>query len=123
MRQRLNPIRQVRELYLPTLDLLDLAKELPYAVRDIVRKLREGRLSIEYKHVGLEPARRTLESAANRIALAIVIASLVVGSSLLVNARVPPLVSDISIIGIIGYAIAYVIALWLVASILRSGSK
>jgi ubiquinone biosynthesis protein len=47
----------------------------------------------------------------------------VVGSSLLVNARVPPLVSDISIIGIIGYAIAYVIALWLVASILRSGSK
>jgi len=123
VRQRLNPIRQVRELYLPTLDLLDLAKELPYAVRDIVRKLREGRLSIEYKHVGLEPARRTLESAANRIALAIVIASLVVGSSLLVNARVPPLVSDISIIGIIGYAIAYVIALWLVASILRSGSK
>jgi len=123
VRQRLNPIRQVRELYLPTLDLLDLAKELPYSVRDIVRKLREGRLSIEFKHVGLEPARRTLESAANRIALAIVTASLVVSSSLLVNARVPPVVSNISIIGIIGYVIAWVIGLCLVVSILRSGSK
>jgi len=123
VRQRLDPIRQARELYLPTLDLLDLAKELPYAVRDIVRKLREGRLSIEYKHVGLEPARRTLASAANRIALAIVTASLVVGSSLLVSARMPPVVSDISIIGIIGYVIAWVIGLWLVVSILRSGSK
>lgn len=123
VRQRLNPIRQVRELYLPALDMLDLAKELPYAVRDIVRKLREGRLGIEYKHVGLEPSRRTLETAANRIALAIVIASLVVSSSLLVNARVPPLVSDISVIGIIGYVIAWLLGLRLVVSILRSRNR
>jgi ubiquinone biosynthesis protein len=122
LRRRVNPIRQVRELYLPALDLVDLVKELPYAARDIIRQLREGRLKIEYEHVGLEPARHTLDQAANRLALAIVLAALVIGSSLIVLSRVPPLVADISVIGIIGYAIAWGLGLWLVLSILRSGS-
>ena len=107
---------------LPTLDLIDFAKEFPYAARDIIRQLREGRLRIEYEHIGLEPTRHTLDHAANRLALAIVLAALVVGSSLIVLSRVPPLVADISVIGIIGYAIAWSLSLWLVFSILRSGS-
>ncbi len=122
LRRRVNPIRQIRELYLPTLDLIDFVKEFPYAARDIIRQLREGRLRIEYEHIGLEPVRRTLDHAANRMALAIVIAALVIGSSLVVLSRVPPLVADISIIGIVGYVIAWAFGLWLVFSILRSGS-
>jgi len=101
--------------------LLDLAKELPYVTRDIVRQLREGQLSIKYEHVGLDPMRRTLDRVVNRIALAIVIAAVIIGASLLVNARVPPLVSDVSIIGIVGYVIAWILGIWLVLSILRSG--
>ena len=123
LRQRGNPIRQLREFYLPALDLLDLAKELPYTTRDIIRQLREGRINIKYEHVGLEPARRTLDSVANRIALAIVLAALVIGSSLLVHAAVPPLAADISIIGIVGYFIAWTLGMWLVLSILRSGRR
>lgn len=122
LRRRISPSRQARELYLPTLDFIDLIKELPYAARDIIRQLREGRLKIEYEHVGLEPTRRTLDHAANRLALAIVLAALVVGSSLIVLSGVPPLVADISIIGVIGYAIAWSLGLWLVFSIFRSGS-
>jgi ubiquinone biosynthesis protein len=122
LRRRVNPIRQIRELYLPTLDLIDFAKEFPYAAKDIIRQLREGRLRIEYEHIGLEPIRRTLDHAANRMALAIVIAALVVGSSLVVLSRVPPLVADISIIGIVGYVIAWTFGLWLVISMLRSGN-
>lgn len=121
LRRQNNPIHQARELYLPTLELLDLAKELPYVTRDIVRQIREGQLSIKYEHVGLDPMRRTLDRVANRMALAIVIAALIIGSSLLVNARVPPLVSDVSIIGIVGYVIAWIFGIWLVLSILRSG--
>jgi ubiquinone biosynthesis protein len=121
LRRRINPIRQARELYLPVLDLLDLAKELPYAAKDIVHQLREGRITIKYEHVGLESTRRTLDHVANRIALAIVLAALIVGSSLLVYAKVPPLVSDISIIGIVGYGIAWTLGIWLVFSIFRSG--
>ncbi len=122
LRRRVNPIRHIRELYLPTLDLIDFAKEFPYAARDIIRQLREGRLRIEYEHIGLEPVRRTLDHAANRMALAIVIAALVIGSSLVVLSRVPPLVADISIIGIVGYVIAWGLGLWLVISMLRSGN-
>ena len=122
MRRRFNPFRQARELYLPALDMVDLVKEFPYAARDVVRQLREGRLKIESEHIGLEPARKTLDHVANRLALSIVIAALVVGSSLVVHAKVPPLVAEISIIGIIGYAIAWAFGVWLMFSILRSGS-
>ncbi len=123
LRQRVNPFRQARELYLPALELLDLAKEFPYSARDIMRQLKEGRLRIEYAHVGLEPARLTLHRAANRLALAVVIAALVLGSSLMAPAQLSPLVGDISLLSIVGFVIALELGVWLMVGMLREGGK
>lgn len=121
-KRRFNLLRQAREFYFPALDYIDLAKELPYAAKDIMRQLRAGRLKIEYVHVGLEPATRSMSRAANRLAVAIILAALLIGSSLLISSRVPPLAGGISVIGIIGYVIAYGFGLWLLMSIFRSGN-
>lgn len=120
LRHRFGPLRQGRELGSAALELLDFLKELPYETRTILRQVREGRARMEFEHVGLEPMRETLNRISNRVAISIVLAALLVGSSLIVHSGLPPAVSGVPVIGITGYVIAAFFGLWLVISILRS---
>jgi ubiquinone biosynthesis protein len=120
LRRQFSPLKEVRELGTAAIDLIDLLKDLPYETRSILRKLREGRIKMEVEQTGQDMVRRTLNRVGNRLAVALVVAALLVGSALLVVSESPPLVSGISIIGITGFGIAAVLGLLLEFSILRS---
>lgn len=107
------------DLYFSSLDLFGFLKELPFDLQDIVRLLKSGSMRIQYEHHGLEPVLNTLDRMANRLIFAIVLAALIIGSSLVVLAGVPPLISDIPVIGIAGFVIAGLIGFGLLFSILR----
>ena len=117
--EKLNPIRQPRELYYWFNDILDMVKDLPYDIGIVVREIRKGRLKIEFEHLGLEPIRRTLDRFANTMSLTIIIAALLMSSSVVVLARVPPFVGNIPALGFFGYLIALVLGIMLVISIAR----
>ncbi|MDP7347134.1 MAG: class I adenylate-forming enzyme family protein, partial [Phycisphaeraceae bacterium] len=40
--------------------MLEFLKDLPSDSREIIQQLKEGRVKIEFEHVGLEPARKTI---------------------------------------------------------------
>jgi ubiquinone biosynthesis protein len=117
--QKLNPLRQPYEFYYWLIDTLDLARDLPYDIGVILREFRKGRLKIEFEHVGLEPIRRTMDRVANRTSLTIIIAGLLLSSSVIVLAKVPPFVGEIPLVGFIGYIIAVILGFMLVVSIMR----
>jgi ubiquinone biosynthesis protein len=78
--------------------------------------------SIVWKeHKGLDPMLKTLDQTNNRIVFAIVLASLVIGSALIVLSGVPPKWHEIPLIGIIGFLGAGIMAFGLLVSILRHG--
>ena len=64
---------------------------------------------------------KTLDQTNNRIVFAIVLASLVIGSALIVLSGVPPKWHEIPLIGIIGFLGAGIMAFGLLVSILRHG--
>ena len=119
LRRQFSPWKEARELGAAAIDFIDLLKDLPYETRSILRKLREGRIKMEVEQMGQDTIRKTLNRVANRLAVALVIAALLVGSSLLVVSQLPPLFSGISIIGITGFGIAAILGLLLEFSILR----
>lgn len=100
---------------------MEFMKDLPYEARDVLRQLKKGQFKIEFEHVGLGPIQRTLNVVSNRIALAIILGALLVGSSLIVHSGVPPVLADIPVIGLVGYILALVFILLLIVSILRRG--
>jgi ubiquinone biosynthesis protein len=118
LNEKLNPLRQPYELYNWLIDILDLAREAPYDVGIILRELRKGRIKIEFEHIGLEPIRKTMERVTNRTLLALLIAALLISSSVIVLARVPPFVGTIPLIGFVGYIIAAILSFMLTISIL-----
>ena len=89
--------------------------------RDIQQQELQQELKIEFEHIGLTPLLNTQDRTSNRLAFAIVIASLVIGSSLIIHSGIPPKWHDIPLIGLAGYVVAGLMGFWLVVSILRRG--
>ena len=58
---------------------------------------------------------------ANRLVFGLIVAAMIVSSSMILTSNVGPKFYEMSIIGITGYAISAVMALWLLISILKSG--
>jgi len=111
-----------KELYSVLSAAGGLLRELPADTREIIGKIKTGRIILRLDPADLLPMLRKTDQAANRLSFALVLASLVVGSSIVITAKIPPLWSGVSIIGIAGFLGAGLIGFWLLISMLR-GTK
>ena len=118
---KLNPKKIFDDITQSSTELLQLIRDIPAGLRDVLTLTRQGKIKIEFEHRGLEALYEHLEQITNRIAFAIVLAALIVGSSLIVLAGVPPKWNDIPIIGLAGFLLAGVMGFWLLISMLRHG--
>ncbi len=118
---RMHPSRLTRNLVDSGLSALDFIKELPEDLKSFVQAVEKGKARLAFEHHGLGPLIQGLERVSNRIAFAIVLAALIVGSSLMVHARLPPTWNDIPVIGLVGFLMAAIMGFGLLVSILRHG--
>lgn len=121
LKQKLNPLHNVRELPFIAADTVEAIKNSPYEIMDFLRLLKEGNIRMKLEHVGVDPTNRMLNRVANRIVFGIIAAALLIGSSLIVLADLPPLVANIPIISLIGFIVAGALLVWLVISIAHNG--
>ncbi len=119
--RKFEPRSILRDLGSYVVDIRDLMINVPFELRRIMRNLRKGELSIAFQHRGLERLIAELEKASNRIAFALIIASIIVGSSLIMTRNFGWKIYGIPILGLIGFIVAGVLGLWLAIAILRSG--
>lgn len=118
---RLHPRRIAGEIAESGTELVHLLTEIPGEIRELFKLARQGKVKIEFKHRGLEPMLASHDRISNRIAFAIVLASLVIGSALIVLSDLPPKWHEIPIIGILGFLGAGIMGFWLLVSILKRG--
>lgn len=121
LKERINPLKLAKDLYLSAIDLSALLRDIPSDIREILTQIEEGKIRLAFEHKGLESMQETLNQISNRIAFAIVLAALVMSSALVVLAGIPPQWRGIPLIGIVGFLGAGVMGFWLLISILRHG--
>ncbi|MBI4060711.1 MAG: AarF/ABC1/UbiB kinase family protein [Elusimicrobia bacterium] len=119
--ERLAPGRLGERIASAGREALDLLAAAPGGLRELIQQARRGRLLIEFEHKGLEPALAELDQASNRLAYAVLLGSLVIGSALLMHARLPPYWRDAPILGLGGFLLSALMAFWLLLAILRHG--
>jgi ubiquinone biosynthesis protein len=95
-------------------------RDLPAEARDILFLIKNGRVRIEFEHKGLEPLLKKVDQTINRLVFSLVLASLVIGSSIVVLSGIPPKVYGLPLIGIVGFLTAGVMAFSLLISIIRN---
>ncbi len=98
-----------------------LAKNLPHDIKEFLNRLNRNQFKIDLEHRGLEKLVTDLDRSSNRVSFAVVIGSLIVGSSLVMQIDKGPMFFGFPVLGLLGYLIAGLLGLWLAVGILRSG--
>jgi ubiquinone biosynthesis protein len=120
-KERFYPRRILEDVIGSSSEVVQLLRSLPRDLQTLFRQARKGKLKLEFEHLGLEPLLKTLERFSNRLSFAVVLASLVIGSSLIIHSGIPPKWHEIPLIGLAGYLVAAIMGFWLLVSILRRG--
>jgi ubiquinone biosynthesis protein len=118
---RMHPRRIIGEFFDSGMDLLQLVKLIPGETSEILRQIKEGRVRIGFEHRGLEDFAFHLDRSSNRIAFALIISSLIIGSSLIIRSNIGPYLFGFPILGLLGFSIAGIFGIGLLISILRLG--
>lgn len=122
LKERLSPGNLTKTATSSTWHLTNLIRHAPKDFRYLLRKITGGNMQIVLKHKGLETLINDLDRASNRLALSVILAATVIGSSIIMMGKIGPLIlNNVSILGIIGYLLATVMGFSLVIAIFRSG--
>jgi len=119
--RKFKPKSLLRDLFTASVDLRDLLVVLPFELKRIVKKLGKGRLAFTFHHKGLDKLILELDRSSNRVSFALIIAAIIVGSSLIMRLETKYTLFGYPLVGILGYIFAGVLGVWLVIAILRSG--
>jgi ubiquinone biosynthesis protein len=98
-----------------------MLKVVPFELYDLLRQFKSGKGKIGIDHQGLEPLIFGMERASNRVSLALIIAALIIGSSLIMTSRSGPSLFGLPLLGLLGYVFAGLLGLWLLVRLRRSG--
>lgn len=86
----------------------------------IIEKVDRGELNIRFEHKNLGGLRNTLENISSRLTFGIIIAAMIIGSSMIITTGVKPLLFGFPAFGMIGYIISAIAGLWLIYNIIKT---
>jgi ubiquinone biosynthesis protein len=118
--RRFDPVRRLKGLSRTADDVVALLRTLPPDTKEILSMIRKGKLAMRFEHRGLELLTDELDRSSNRISFAVVIAALVIGSSLIFQTGVGPTVFGYPVLGLGGFLLASILGVWLLIGIMRS---
>lgn len=123
MRERFSPNRILRLAGMSAWHVFSILRDAPRFIRDTMRGMGRGEFQINIKHENLDHLASELDRSSNRIAFAMLVASSIIGSTMLLSIATDFSVFGVPIryLGFVGYAITFVMAAGLLIAILRSG--
>ena len=119
--RKFTPSKMVKDFMGIARESYKLFEIFPTDVVEILRLTKSGKLSFNLKIEGFDKMLNTQDQTSNRIAFSIIIAALILGSAMLINSNVPPIIFGVSVIGIAGFFAAAVMGIWLLVAIIRKG--
>jgi len=121
IRGKFSPSSMAKEGIKFFFDLQKALKEAPKALEVLIRNAKEGKGELILRHEKLEELENHIDRASNRLAFAIVVAAIIIGSSTIAQYEIGPKIFGFSALGIIGYVIAAMFGLRLIWAIMKSG--
>lgn len=121
MADRYSPVRLANEGLRVLTDAGHLLSTLPRDLKRLLRSARAGSLKL---HVDIDHLQRfgaQVEHSANRLTVGVVLAALIVGSSIALTVEGGPTLLGLPLFGLLGFVGAAIAGAWLVVSIWRSG--
>jgi len=123
--EQFSPQKIKSELKYSAAQLYHLLHYSPIEISYILRKIRTGDIHVKLEHQGYKVGLKKVDTTVNRLIAAILIASLIMGSSILTvfsPAHMPTILS-FPVAGLLGFAMAIILGIWMVIYAMRHRVK
>jgi len=120
---RFSPKRLSRAAVVSLWHLSSILKSAPSQIRGVLRQISRGSWQVNIRHENLDRLTEELDRSSNRMSFSVVIAAVIVGSSVVISASDDAQILNIPLrwIGVAGYLFAGMMGAGLVWAIIRSG--
>jgi ubiquinone biosynthesis protein len=119
--ERLHPGQLAQDASGALMDLYQVLRDIPEQLNEALSKMAKGDTRLKVEHRADESFERFWNQVTNRLSFSLILASLLVSSSIMVQADIPPKWNDIPVIGLIGFVIAGFMSLRWLFSVWRHG--
>lgn len=117
--ERWDPMTMLRHGADGLRDRLVTLSELPSDVQRLLHRIEDGRLSVEVNDFHIDRLGNQVSQSANRLAVALIIGALIVGSSMVITTGVDPKLFGYPLLGVLGYLFSFGLGIYIVIGILR----
>ena len=121
IKEKLKPGRLYEKARKNILEISDFAFFFPKQMKQIIQKMLRDDIGIKMTHVGMEKFIKDLDRSSNRIAFSMIISAILLSSAIMHATGAGPSVFGMSLLGIVSFGIAFILGVWLIISIIRSG--
>jgi ubiquinone biosynthesis protein len=121
IRKRISPSRLYDKARKNVMEIGDFAFLFPRQMKQIIKKALKDDIQIKMFHVNLPEFIKDMDRSSNRIAFALIVSAMLISSAIMHATKVPPIIFGISLFGISAFGFAFLLGIWLIISIIRSG--
>ena len=121
IREKVSPGRFAKDMGAIVMSYVNLTKNLPREVREILHRLNRNKFKIDLEHRGLDKFTAEFDRSINRLSTSMILAAIIIGSSIIMQTDKGPLIMEFPAFAFLGYTIAGMIGMWWVIAIIRSG--
>ena len=111
----------LEEFILKTLRFSNDTSKVPSKLLELSDSIIRGRARVQLEHKNIDKPLHSLDRMVNRLASSLLVASMIIGSSLIIDSNTGGKIYGMSILGLLGFIASGLASLWLLISIFRSG--
>lgn len=121
IRERMSPGNALKGIAGNIGSYINLIRTLPKDIKEILNRINRDKFKIDLEHRGLDLFIKDMDRSINRLSSSMIIAALIVGSSIVMQTNKGPLLFGFPLFAFLGYSIACIIGLIWLIGIIRSG--
>ena len=121
IRQKFSPRRISRDINQILSSYLNLARNIPRDLKEIINRINRNKFKIDLEHRGLDKFTADFDRSINRLSTSMILAAMIIGSSIIMQTDKGPKFMGFPMLAFMGYTVAGLVGLWLVYAIIRSG--
>lgn len=121
VRKKYSPSKFYEKTRKYAMDIGDFALLFPRQMKQIIKKVLKDDIQIKMFHVNLPDFIKDMDKSSNRISFALIVSAMLISSAIMHATKVPPIIFGISLFGISAFGFAFLLGIWLIIAIIKSG--
>ena len=121
IKDRLRPGRLYEKARKNVMEASDFVMLFPKQLRQIIQKVLKDDIGVKMTHIGMDKLIKDMDRSSNRIAFSMIISAILLSSAIMHATGAGPSIFGFSLLGMSAFGIAFVLGIWLIISIIRSG--